>query len=58
MNGVETGTQQYAIRGSINCQTVGTCTAHGSGNIDVAEGRSYAITWANTALGSCDVTLQ
>jgi len=58
MHDVETGTQNYEIRGAITCPTVGRCDAHGSGSVDVAEGRSYNITWLNTSLGSCDVTLQ
>jgi hypothetical protein len=54
---VQTGAQQYNISGSISCATAGVCNASGSGTVNVTEGRTYLITWLNTAVGGCDVTL-
>jgi hypothetical protein len=54
---VQTGVQQYAIRGSISCVSAGVCTATGSGRIDVVDGHNYFVRWLNTAVGACDVTL-
>ena len=57
MRHVETGLQSYTVRGGIACPTLGVCTASGSGRIDVAEGRSYVVSWLNTGIGSCEVSL-
>jgi len=54
---VDTGPQQYSVAGTISCPTAGFCTADGSGTIDVVDGHSYQVRWLNTAVGSCDVTL-
>jgi hypothetical protein len=54
---VETGPQQYSVAGTISCPTLGFCTADGSGVINVVPAHSYAVSWLNSAVGSCDVTL-
>ena len=54
---VPTGVQPYDIRGAISCTAAGVCQANGSGQIDVADGRTYFISWLNTAVGACAVTL-
>lgn len=57
MENVPTGVQRYSIRGTISCQTVGHCTATGSGSVSVSDGVSYTVNWLNTAVGRCTVTL-
>jgi hypothetical protein len=57
MSNVETGVQQYAIGGVITCSiTPGACYAQGTGSVDVAEGRTYYVTWQGTDDG-CYVAL-
>lgn len=50
--------QKYTITGFITCISAGRCIATGSGVIDVADNQSYFVTWLNTAVGRCQVTLQ
>ena len=54
---VQTGPQQYSVAGTISCPALGFCTADGSGVINVVPAHSYAVSWLNSAVGSCDVTL-
>jgi hypothetical protein len=54
---VQPGVQQYEVRGSISCATIGNCAANGSGVVDVTDGDQYYVTWLNTTVGGCDVTL-
>jgi hypothetical protein len=54
---VQPGVQQYEVRGSISCATLGNCAANGSGVVDVNDGDEYYVTWLNTSIGGCDVTL-
>lgn len=56
--GVPLGDQSYAIGGQITCPTLGTCEASGSGVIGIADQRSYAVLWENTAIGFCDIWLE
>ena len=51
------GVQDYSIRGTISCLTVGSCTATGSGAIEVVVGHTYYVSWLNTTAGGCDVAL-
>lgn len=59
IHNVQTGAQQYTVRGRISCAAAGTgtCTATGSGVLDIENGRTYFVTWANTSPGACDVVL-
>ncbi|MBV9163121.1 MAG: hypothetical protein JO309_06450 [Pseudonocardiales bacterium] len=58
MRNVLVGPQEYAITGSISCAVAGVCAATGSGIIDVVNNQSYLVSWLNTAVGRCQVTLQ
>lgn len=51
------GVQRYTMQGVVNCQTIGNCTAAGSGVIDVFDGATYAVIWQNTGYGTCSLTL-
>lgn len=57
MREVPTGPQDYAISGTISCAVAGFCTASGEGVIDVVDGRSYSVSWQNTGIGQCRVSL-
>ncbi len=57
MQDVLTGTQEYAIFGTIACPTAGQCEASGSGLVDVVPNRTFSIDWMNVAFAACDVTL-
>jgi hypothetical protein len=54
---VQLGVQQYEVRGSISCTALGDCAAYGSGVVDVTDGDAYFVSWLNTSVGGCDVTL-
>lgn len=51
------GTQQYRIQGTINCTSIGGCTAYGEGLINVRENATFAIRWQNTAYAQCSIGL-
>lgn len=58
VSNVEAGIQDYAVSGTIQCPTLGSCQATGSGVIDIAAGRDYFVVWQNVAIGQCNVVLQ
>jgi hypothetical protein len=57
---VPLGDQDYVISGQIGCQAAGVCTVSGSGSVDVRDGGTYNVGWANTSLANCtaDLTAQ
>lgn len=57
MRNVELGLTEYSVRGAISCTSLGNCEATGSGTIDVDDGSSYHVSWLNTSVGHCDVTI-
>jgi hypothetical protein len=58
VRGVQLGDQDYMVEGRISCPTAGTCAASGSGSINVQDGATYDVSWANTAYARCSVGLQ
>ena len=58
VSNVEVGLQDYSVAGTIQCPTLGSCQATGSGLIDIAAGRQFFVVWQNVAFGQCDVVLQ
>lgn len=54
---VPLGIQEYAILGSIECPSIGSCTASGVGQINVVPGGTYMVQWNNTAYAQCTVQL-
>jgi hypothetical protein len=54
---VPVGIQQYSISGTIACPAVGSCTAGGSGQINVVPGGTYLVMWSNSAYAQCTVQL-
>jgi hypothetical protein len=54
---IPAGVQSYSINGSIGCLLAGSCTAGGSGQINVVPGGTYYINWSNTAYAQCTVLL-
>jgi hypothetical protein len=57
MTNVPDGVQHYTLRGTINCTQAGVCEASGSGSVNVVDGGEYYVTWLNTSVGRCGVTL-
>lgn len=53
---VPVGNTTYEITGTINC-SIGTCTAYGSGEINIQSGASYYVMWQNTEYGQCTIGL-
>jgi hypothetical protein len=54
---IPVGVQSYSINGSITCLLAGSCTAGGSGQINVVPGGTYYVNWSNTAYAQCSVLL-
>ena len=54
---VALGNQSYTIQGTISCPLLGYCSATGAGQINVTDGLTYDVSWRNTALAQCGVTL-
>jgi hypothetical protein len=54
---VPLGDQDYVISGQIACQAAGVCTVSGSGSVDVRDGGTYAVGWANTSYARCTAEL-
>ena len=54
---VALGNQRYTIQGTIGCPLAGSCKASGSGQINVKDGGTYDVGWANTGIGQCTVRL-
>jgi len=55
MKGLSVGPARFTVRGEIVCLTVGSCTAAGSGRLDVYDGAVYNLIWENTTPGGCSV---
>lgn len=57
-NDILEGRQSYEIDGIIQCESLGSCEARGSGTLDVVPNASYSVVWQNTEYAVCDVILQ
>lgn len=58
VSGLEEGYQDYMISGQISCMaTMTACQAFGSGQIDVEDGQTFYVVWANVAYGQCAIEL-
>jgi len=61
-SGVPLGEQDYNISGGIGCPTPSgafvSCQATGSGSLDLSDGDTVTVSWANTGPGVCTVQLE
>ncbi len=57
ISGIPLGEQTYAIRGQINCQTIGSCNAAGQGYINITENATVYIGWKSVNYGQCQIWL-
>ena len=57
VGGIPLGKQSYTVTGQIGCPLSGMCVASGSGSIEVRDGATYSVQWANVAYGGCRVLL-
>ena len=57
VSGIRLGAAKYSISGAIGCPLIGTCTASGSGDIDVEDGAAYNVVWQNVGIRVCRVAL-
>lgn len=55
VDGIKLGQQNYQINGTINCNILGSCQAHGTGSINILPNKSYNVIWAPN---TCRVILQ
>jgi hypothetical protein len=51
------GSDYYEITGIISCPLLGSCTAGGSGDVDIRDGAIYDIVWQNTGFAYCNIAL-
>ena len=58
MTGLKAGRNDYQIEGTISCGVMGTCSASGSGVVDVRDGATYDVIWRNIALARCGAELR
>jgi serine/threonine-protein kinase len=57
VSGVPVGVQNYGVTGTIGCRTAGVCTVSGYGTLNILEGSTFNVGWANTSYGRCSVQL-
>jgi hypothetical protein len=57
ISGLKQGTQPYSITGIIGCPNQGTCTANGSGNLEIIPNGNYYVSWNTTEVGNCAIKL-
>jgi hypothetical protein len=55
---VPLGDQPYTIDGQIGCPGRGICRASGGGTLEVRDGATYNLIWANTGYAACNVELR
>lgn len=58
VNNIPIGQHSYTIEGTITCAYIGSCEAFGSGKIDVQSYKVFAVRWANSSFGRCNIWLE